>query len=208
MLRIKLIVVALGVAGVVLGYQDLRKSKGSSSVPDHFELAALESGKRPMGNRHLSIGPHTALLSHGVSYGEQSADGQSTGQIDYMVYPAISSEHAFDQQLAAVAENPFPLKPVEGVVLLVKTYRYKQDAQVPFPFTSVPAVTGLVMPGADPLGSEMMGLLKQDLPDLNPARVIVLEEGAKPSSMLFSFGVMGLGVLGALAGIAWLFKKS
>ncbi len=207
MLRIKLAVVVLGIVGVVMGFQNLRKSNGASSAPQHFELAALENGSRPVGNPYLSIGPHTALFTHAVMYGEQNTDG-SFSNLDYVIYPAISSENPFQENLETLGDNPYQLAPLDKTVLLVKTYRYTHESQLPGAFTEVPAVTGMVMPGAAPLSGEIFGLLKQDIPHLNQARVIVLEDGETPSSMLASFGLMGLGVLGALAGIAWLFKKS
>ena len=62
-------------------------------------------------------------------------------------------------------------------------------------------VKGLLINRIKSLDEEESRLLRESFPQLDISKVLILEQNRKPSSVIFSFGAMGLGVFVVLTGL-------
>lgn len=215
MLRIGLVLLVVGGVIVFFGIQEVQVSSGSTAEPQEVVLKDLEAGNVP-DNPHLQIGEHVALY-YGCVYEYKEKRGAVGGpgpsaRVTTCYYPVISQDHPFLHelvQLAAqhgdlsqLAESDLPQ--VGQFTVLVKTSRFNTVGDIPEGMDRAENVKGLVINRIDSLGSEETKLLKESFPACDVDRVLILQEGRKPSSALAAFGMIGGGGLLSLLGLGLL----
>jgi len=93
---------------------------------------------------------------------------------------------------------------VDTFRVLVKTKRFKTESSIPNGISSDDSLKGLVINLIRSMDAEEKKLIKQSFPKVNIDDVIILEDGREPASMMVSLGMIGGGILLALAGLAWM----
>ena len=203
--------------GCVFGgcaWSDYQESHSASVQPDHIDLADLEAGTKKIGNNHVVIGPHTAcypstIYTYLVDKDHPKAVDNNT-KISGSFYPILSSANPatkrFEELRLAHQGEEIPPEAFAAVptqfVMVVKTNRFKKVGEVPWHAIQTDAqVQGLVL-NHSKLHSDESALLRESFPNVNTERVIILEEGRMPSSSLWCYTRIALGVVIGLTGIA------
>jgi len=215
MFRLKLAMIAIGCVVVFIGVQEYRVSRGTTAEAQAVKLLDLEQGQRP-ANNHLQIGEHVAVYPASVySYSKSkysSADPTDESKVDFAYYPIISHEHPFPATLAELAnkyagkEWPADVKvpEIENFAVLVKTKRFATIGSIPSEIDGAENVKGLVVNTVDKLNSDEAALVKQSFPGIDLEKVLILQEGRRPSSLIVSQATMAGGITLGFAGLAWL----
>jgi hypothetical protein len=124
-------------------------------------------------------------------------------------YPILSESHPFFQKIQSLAEsgeledglNPDLLKP-DTVAVLVKTEAYSTVGDVPVSIEHKDAVQGLVINAVRDPAEEEARLIRENFPAIDLEKLIVLEEGRTPSSVLSYLLFMGGGAALILLAVA------
>jgi hypothetical protein len=205
--RLALILAIGGGVLVFIGGQEWLVSRGAGSEAAAVALADLENGTNPPHN-FLRVGEHVAIYpacvySYKTSKYAAQKDATPDSALNYCYYPILSPSHAFFKELEQAAakhggidqipDDQFP--EINDIRVLVKTQQFKQLRNIPTSIAHRDAIEGVVINQISSLGSEETKLLKQSFSRLDTAKVLILEEGRKPASLLKSLGM----VLGGLA---------
>jgi hypothetical protein len=182
----------------VFAITEWRVGSTSTAEPLPVELAKLESGSVPENN-HLKIGPHTAcyfatVYTYTTSKKTRQRPNANT-KVDYSFYPILSPAHPYVKQiqkletkygdLDKVPDEEFP--DLSDFKVLVKTTRFRKVGDIPDDgLHTEGAVQGLVINRISSLNSEEQNLIKRDFPDIDFNKILILDEGRRPSSGLFS----------------------
>ncbi len=211
MIQLKALLFGLGAALLFVGFDEFEVGQGATQEPQPVELAEIEAGRVP-DNTHLQIDAHW-IMGHELVF-QYTDDGEVTDatKIDHSYYPALSPQHPFFLKVAELAEAhggleqiPDEVFPeVERFSLLVKTERYESVGELPDAAWDVAEpVSGLLVNRIRKLGKDERELLAQSFPGLDLGRVLILEEGRKPASAGWAFGLMGGGAALVLTGCVW-----
>ena len=133
----------------------------------------------------------------------ETGEPKDTTKVTKTYYPIISETHPFLMKLAVLAEQfggeekiPDELWPAfDQFTVLVKTDRFKTIGSIPDNWGDDANIEGLVINRIEGLSGEEANLLRQSFPQLDMDKVLILEEGRKPSPVTTSLGMMGGGVL-------------
>jgi hypothetical protein len=209
------------VVPTVFAWSERQVSSTATVEPLAVDLEQLEKGPVPENN-HLKIGSHTACyfdtVYKAVARGKGPKRPDQNTKVDYCFYPIVSTSHPYSQHLRQlekkfgsadkVPENVMPR--LSELKVLVKTSRFRTVGDIPEDWRTESAVQGLVINQISTLGSEEQKLLRQDFGNIDFSKVLILSEGRRPSSLLFSLflglvsvpfwlglvGVIGLWVFG------------
>lgn len=192
------------ILGIVLGIYAWRESRvgtgaGASPTPVDADLAALERGEEPP-DLHLRIGEHMALYPAAV-YEYETKDGHDrfpdrATEVNYALYPVISLEHPY---LAKGPDGALAGGPLEEFAVLVRTERFTNVGRIPGDMKRERSVEGLVINRIRELDSEERRLIGKQFPGLDLRRVLILDEGRRPTSgggamlMFVAAGVLVVG---------------
>lgn len=207
--RVQLVLIVLGGVLVFVGYQDYRVSSGTTAEPASVDLAALEQGQAA-DNNHMQIGEHFALYPAAVYEYESSGEPDPNTKVKKCYYPIISLKHPFVAALAKLAEehgglekipDNVPPPDIRDFAVLVKTRRFKTVGAIPDGLDGETSVQGLVINRISSLGSEEEKLIKENFPTANLDKVLILEDGRKPASMVKWLGFMLGGLALAAVGV-------
>lgn len=214
MFRWKIAVIVLGGILAFKGFQEWMVSRGTTQEPQSVELVELEKNS-DITNNHLKIGAHQGLYPASVSECEtDSEDDEATAEskVNHTYYPIISNEHPFLKQIDdvinqygdvdSVPDEEWP--ELESFSVLVKTRKFKTFGDIPDDWEDAKSVQGLVINRISSLDDEEAELIKSSFPSLDLEKVLILEEGRKPSSTAKAGGMMGGGGIVILAGLGWL----
>jgi hypothetical protein len=219
MLQIKLAVLLLGGALAFYGYQEHGLATKATQEPIAVDLAELETGARPP-SLHVEIGPHWKLWD-GLIYSyttrdeEPSEPGPAT-ELDFVYYPLVSEQHPFMvkwQGLLATygsfdAVPGEEREPLPQVAMLVRSERFARLGDVPTEtWEHGDRLHGLLVNDVRSLGPDARQLLRQSFATLDFDRVLILEEGRRPSSPAATLGMMGGGGILSLLGLASFFVR-
>jgi len=135
--------------------------------------------------------------------------------VSYTYYPIISENHSYFFQIGALLQSfgaadaiPENLWPeIKQFSVLVKTKRFEQIKDIPMDWKEDASVEGLVINRIESLNSEETDLVRQSFPEIDIEKILILEEGRKPSSKVKSFGMMGGGGVLAVVGVLLLFAR-
>jgi len=217
--RVKLAAVVLGGVLAFMGFEEYRVSSGATSEPESIDLSGLEAGQ-DVANTHIRIGLHSAVYA-GVVYrwegDEYSNDGSSpNARVKYAYYPIISRTHPFNVRWDALAEKygsyddvpeteDFPELTTFSV--LVKTERFKTVGTLPEGILDETERSGLLIHRIDGLDEEEKILVREGFPQVDFDKLLILEDGRKPSSAFMWMGMMAGGLLVSLTGVALLVAR-
>jgi hypothetical protein len=195
--------IVLLVLGAVLGYyatQEMRVSSGSQSEPLAVDLAKLEAGETPSSN-YVRVGEHWAICPAAVyrwkpSKYDTKKEATSSTSIEYCYYPIVTKSHpsipvierAMNQQI----DGPLDLGTFR---VLVKSKRYATVGSIPGKLVMQSSMDGLIVNRISSLDADEATWVKKGFPKLNVDKVLILEEGRKPTSIWAGMAMM----LGALA---------
>lgn len=204
MLRIKLAAVIGGLVLAFFGLQEFRVSHGSSREATAVNLADIERGTPP-SNNHVQIGEHFAIYGGSVyqysqSKYDHSAPGNST-KVTYCYYPIISAEHPFIKAVTSGEDDP----DFSNISVLVKSKRFKTIGAIPDGIVEETSLQGLVVNRIESLDREERNLLRENFPQVDFEKVLIVEDGRKPASLFKSAGLVGGGGLLSLFGVALFF---
>jgi hypothetical protein len=207
------LVLALMVAGGVMcfiGYQEYSVGEGTSQEPTDVALADLEQGTSAPNN-HLRVGEHLAIYEELIyCYTDDlvlSQEPTDTTRVDYAYYPIVSLVHPFVQgvfELDRLTPEEAEAKAqdlwLDDFKVLVRTNRFSTVGELPETYGRERAVEGLIVNRISSLGWEERSLLAESFPDLDLDSILILQEGRKPASEVFSFGMIAAGVALFLGG--------
>lgn len=204
MLRIKLAAIVGGLVLAFFGVQEFRVSQGTSQKATAVDLAKVEAGESPT-NHHVEIGNHFAVYGGSVyqysqSKHDHSAPGPAT-KVSYCFYPIISAEHPFLTALAREEENP----EFGTIAVIVKSHRFKTIGAIPDGIVEETAVKGLVINRIESLDKEERKLLLENFPQVDLDKVLIVQDGRQPASLVKSAGMIGAGGLISLIGVGLFF---
>lgn len=223
-MRIKLIIVVVGLVMAFFGIQEFRVSRGTTSEPLVADLTKLEGGEA-LTNNHIRLGKHFAYYPGTVySYRQSkysSAEPTGSTSISYCYYPVVSTDHAFVKTLAdlllaerqgeeggageAVQPADETLPDLRDFTVLVKTKRFDTINAIPESFAIDESIQGLVINRIESLSSEEKKLLHESFPGANLEKVLILEDGRKPASLFKSIGLILGGLAVSLVGVGLFF---
>ncbi|MCA9794547.1 MAG: hypothetical protein KC910_22220 [Candidatus Eremiobacteraeota bacterium] len=204
---LRLILIIFVGAGMLIfhGVSEYKLAKGVSTTPETISLQELEKGVPD--NPYRTIEEHVPMGAGSIYYGDRDSDS-----IDYAYYPIftdaeigeavekLAPKHGGDTDQITYAEAFTVLTPH----VIVKTKRWHTKAALgkaidddKFPTK----LTGMVINKVDSLSGDERRLLKENFAKLNVDQCVIFEEGRKPSSSSYAFGVMAAGSLLGLLGL-------
>src|SRR5262249_13381305 len=142
-----------------------------------------------------------------------SAAPTDSSTVNYCYYPVISINNPFNKQVEELMAKFHGHVPAESVpqvtkcAVLIKTKQFKTKGAIPGGIADEDSLQGLVITSIESLGSEEKKLLKEGMSGIDLDKVVIIEDGRKPSSAMLSVGMMAGGVLLIGGGIGtWLVK--
>jgi hypothetical protein len=216
--------VLFGIGAASHGWREWSASRDAAALPVEVDLASLENGASPP-NPHVRIGPHVACYYSTVGEfktdrrrGKRRAD--ATTRLTHCFYPIISPAQPFVQKLNELAEKhggldkvPEDTEPpaIDRFAVIVKTERFKKFGDIPdVPHRREAELQGLVINTLRPLGYKEKKLLKEEFPNMDFDKVLVVEENRKPSSWAwcatFQYGGVALIGAGLLLGVVFIVR--
>lgn len=180
-----------GVLFFIWGLVEYAGVPSMSAAPVEQSLSDLEGGKA-LQDKHLKIGNHTALYSLKIyGYGDKlsgKGDRDQNKPIQYCIYPIISESGSSSTKNAAAVSQK-----TDNVAVLVKTNRYKMQEDVPNGPKPEKEIRGIVFHRASDLVNEVE--FKRVLPNVDPKKVYVLEEGARRPSTTGAWSKLAAAVI-------------
>jgi hypothetical protein len=179
------------------GWREYQVGKDSTPAPVDVDLAKLEAGER-ITNNHVRIGSHIACYYCNVySYEKKKYDTKEPGPnqtVTYSYYPIISVSalqelmeplrEQYGPDLEGMPDNAtFPLP--QKFVVLVKTKRFKTVGALGGlkSFKHEESIKGLVINKIDTPSYEEKKLIREEFPNLDFDKVLILEEKREPVSV-------------------------
>ncbi len=188
------------------GYQEVKLGAGAKAEPAEVALAEVLPGSKPE-NAHLKIGPHSPIWYLMVFEYEAESAGEeiSAGsKINHLYVPIVPQDHPYLRAMD-VAQNEEDLPPAPDVAMILKTKKYKTYGALPEElYSNWDGVQGVVINEIEKIGDEEMALLREGFPQLQADKVLVLEEGRKPTSPMAAYGIVAGGIVLAFAGVGGL----
>lgn len=189
----------------IYGWSERQVSSTATVEPLAVELEQLENGPAP-DNNHLKIGSHIACyfatVYKATARGKGPKRPNENTQVSYCFYPIVSTTHPYSQHLRQleqkygsadkVPENVMPR--LSELKVLVKTSRFRTVGDIPDAWRTESAVQGLVINRISTLSSEEQKLIQQDFGTIDFSKVLILSEGRRPSSLLFSLFLLCVSV--------------
>jgi hypothetical protein len=188
----------------VWGWQEKKVGAKATADPVSVDLAKLESGEK-VDNNHLKIGPHYALY-YSIVYSSKTRSRfiktkpNANQTVEYAFYPIVSTSNPDMQALDKLKKQFGGLENVpdnvdiptpEHFVILVKTKRFKTVGGLPTDdIRSEDSIQGLVINDISSLDSKEEKLIKEDFPNLDVKKILILEDNRKPSSSGTAVGTM------------------
>ena len=207
MFRLKIALLFGGIMLAYFGIQEARVSSGTTMEPVKVELAELENGTTPT-NGHVLVGGHVADYAGCVYEYEEE-----TQKVTHAYYPIISDDHPFFEKLGKLyekypdineaPESEFPQ--IDDFRVLVKTKRFKTQNAIPDGLGDESKLQGLVINLVESISREEKKMIQESFPALNFDKVLIVQEGRKPSSQMVSLGMIGGGGLLSLLGLGSFF---
>ncbi len=204
--RILIIVVIAGAVLVFFGVQETIVSAGTTQKPQPVELADLENNAK-VTNNNAALNDFWALYPNAIYQYTKSKysndEPTDATSIDFSYFPIISDEHPYFDRLNEVAEKygaveeiPDEEWPEVGdFSVLVKSKRFATVGDIPYDHEFVTdGISGLFINRIKTLSGEEKKLLLESFPSLSVDKVLILEEGRRPSSQFINYGMIVLGV--------------
>jgi hypothetical protein len=219
MVRLFIAVIVVGCIVVFFGFQEYLVSAGTTDKPQQMELTTIESNPA-IKNNHIKINDFWAVYTEAIYQYETSKyhteEATDKTSIDFAYYPIISTNHPYFAKLNALEQkygdvDSIPDKEwptIENFSVLVKTTKFKKVGDIPAKFEYVTAgISGLVINKIKTLSSDEKKLFLDSFPSLSVDKVLILEEGRKPSPIFFAYAIMVFGVLVVIVPIAVLLMR-
>lgn len=206
------IIIGMIIGGGLLcffGYEEYNVSAGTSSEPVNVELLDLENGKT-LDNNYIRIGPHYRLYDASVyQYKVKSNSEQPTAKtrVNRVYYPVYSTSGPFGKQMDVLMKkygsyDKLPenlpdneLLPTDNLSMIIKTSKYRSIGALPGGMVRCESIEGLVINSIESLGSKERKLLESGFGKIDFSRVLILQQGRKPTSTAVSLAMMGGGAL-------------
>ncbi|MBT7298351.1 MAG: hypothetical protein HN849_02500 [Victivallales bacterium] len=219
-IRLQLLLIIGGGVLAFFGFQEYRVGAGAAAQPVAVELAELEAGEE-LPNVHAKIGEHLCLYSAAVyrcNVGKGEGQPGPDSKIDYMYFPIISTTHAWFSDAnavlaqhggnaAAVPEKGWP--EVKPLAVLVKSKdRFGTVGEIPDEWVVRKEVSGLVVNRIKKLSGEERDLIQRSFPSADLDKILILADGRSPRSGAATMGIIGGGILLALAGLGWMVARA
>ncbi len=198
-MRIRFILVIVGIMLAYTGWQELTLSRHAKDEPEEVKTADLEAGKIPE-NCHVVVKDAMALYPASVYHYKKSKFSvskptESTAITDAL-YPIISKNHPFSKAMTSGNASDKELDDALSTVgVIVKTKEFGTVGGIPTKMRDGVSLQGLILNHIEKLDSKDEKLLRSSFPKLDPAKIVILEEGRKPKGIAFSVGMMAGGVV-------------
>ena len=206
------IIIAVMIGGGALcffGYQEYSVSAGTSSKALNVELLDIESGKAP-DNNYIRLGPHYRVYAAAVYEYEANNDNEQVTEytkVTQVYYPVYSVGSPFGRQMDVLIKkygsyDKFPDElpadeylPTDNLSMIVKTDKYHRVGRLPTGMPRFEGIKGLVINEIESLGSEEKRLIESGFGEIDFSKILILEQGRKPTSTALSLAMMGGGAL-------------
>ncbi len=216
------IVIAMIIGGGILAFmggRDLALSSQCSSDPVLHDLSDLEQGGE-IDNPHIKFGEHVAAYG-GMIYEYEQKEGQGNAvhngtKLTKAYYGIVSLDHPFIQEYNKLAErenngeeiadSEFP--DFKNFTVLVKTKRYKTLGQMPEDMLALEdGISGVVINQIESLDTEEKYLIRNSFPEVDIDKILILEEGRTPNTLI-NIAMLGGGIVLIIAGAGILIFRS
>jgi hypothetical protein len=188
----------------VYGCTEFRVGGNASAEPVLVDLAKVEAD--PKVDNHLKIGTHYALYDNAVysfkTKGNRFQRAENV-KVDYVFYPIVSASNPDMQELTRLEKqfgnidnvpDEIDLPIPEHFAVLVKTRRFSHVRDIPQDFFRKEAsIQGLVINEVSSLTSAEKNLIKDSFPQINFDKVLILEDGRRPTSPQAAIATMATG---------------
>lgn len=179
-----------GITALVAGIAVSVQYWGASDSPVAASLAELEAGEE-LPNVHVLLGKHVALYDSSVIAIKMKA-GQTTpprgAKMSWFIYPVVSTENPLADGLGESRVD-------SRVRVLVRSSRYFSKGEIPNENRVESSVAGVAITNFTRLSSDVQGMLKRQLPDLDFSNVIVISDKLKPLPGTIKYGLIVAGLL-------------
>jgi hypothetical protein len=159
------------------------------------DLADLEKGK-PLLQNHIQFGPHIAVYLAAVYSCKLNDKDKKNPPIDYSIYPIISHTNPMLAEWeAALAQKDGNdrVPQLTQLAVLIKTDKFKHLQEIPQQAKEEAHITGLVINRIRSLEADEAKLIHEQFPRVDLDRVLLLEEGRRPTTGSTSIGLMAGG---------------
>jgi len=192
--------------GVLAGIQ----GRGASATPVPADLARLEAGE-PLPNIHVQLGEHLRLYPFSL-YMYETTGGQEvkpTSTIKGTYTPIVSPTNPYARALESLVKKygsveripPQELPRPYGFAVLLSTHRLATVGDIPDRVQRASTVHGLMNNRMVSLGKEEQNLIRQNLPGVDPEKLLIYEEDMQPASPVVVLALILSGVVLIGAGV-------
>lgn len=185
MSRIVVICIVIGCMLVFFGYQEMRLSRVAKETPQTIKCADL-AAKGPGDNAHITLTDYD--FTNQFVY--QSKSGGATWQKVYV--PAIPQSGNLVELMKSHASP--------DIKVIVKSAKVHSEADLNA-LAKAGTFQGMVVNEIDSLGSDERKLLTESYPNIDFAKVWIVEHARHPSGSGKVFAFMGGGTTLAVAGV-------
>jgi hypothetical protein len=173
------VAVLLGAVLCGVGYEEYRIGAGSADGAEDVELARLESGYVPQ-NQHLHIGRHLRDYKT-IEYAARGQNARVDRDVEYAFYPLLPADS--------------PGSNVEEFKVLVKTSQFRRVSQLPKENEISPSIDGLLINRVSSLSAREAQLIRESYPQIEPDKLLILQEGREPWRPGSALTLCGAGIL-------------
>lgn len=189
----------LGLGGIALiGWStvEAKHATASGTQPIEVSLADLAAGAA-IAQPYVRLGEHVALYADSIGWGPRRGN-----RLDWSIYPVVPPDHGYLEAWRKLAERyPDPddvpagaIPRLEQVHALVLTKRWRTTDANPGGNEQVAGLEGLRF-RYDELDRDESSVVNELLPDFDPERLWVLEEGRRPRPLWLCWALGAAGVV-------------
>jgi hypothetical protein len=199
MSRIKLLMVIGGVVMVYFGIQESRLANQASATPRMMTCAEL-AANGPGDNAHIGMSKFLLCEQAFVFEGSKRSEAYKTVWV-----PAVPADGEYVRTIRSMMQTIGKLDtlpPPTDIRVLVKSKHVKNEAELTA-LAMRDRLDGLVTNQIESIGSKEKKILEESYPGIDFSRCYIVDHDRKPSSTAMLAGMIGGGIVLAIAGGCW-----
>jgi hypothetical protein len=194
------VLLLVGLAAWLFAFEEGRWVGRVTSRPETLNLEAVEQGNLPV-NQFVSLRDHWAVYREHAETFRLDAAAEGGQRIETLYYPVISDMNPYLLELAGLSRafggidgipsDEWPR--IERMGVLVRTDSVQSLKNVP-PLIEFPdGLFGTVLHAETDLPGDERALLSERWPDIDLARVIIINAGHRPGNVwsMIAYGLLG-----------------
>ena len=203
---------AIGIGLIIYGYFEGKVSAGATDVPRSVTCQSLID-EGVVENPHVLVTDVLAGQNYftrvQVTKAEKASGNTANKPWEAVYLPLLPLTPEIRTRVAR--GEPFVSPPPSLVRVILVSHKIKKKEDLGQIFTPEGAIQGLLVNSISSLGSQTEKLLREAYPGVDLSKVVILEQGRKPTSQalltsLFVGGSLLIGVAAMLGVVAVLFR--